>query len=377
MSIVSLIRCETYNSPELEGAVRRAVDLCGGMEKYVRPGDRVLIKPNMLSAHPPDRRITTDPAVLRAVLLLVLDAGGKPVVSDSPAMDSFRRVAGKTGLGEVARNMGVDMVELDRPTRVGERIGATFKAIDLAAPILESDVVINLPKLKTHSQMLLTLGVKNLFGSVVGRTKAEWHMMVGMDRVDFATLLLDIYHAVNPGLTILDGVWGMDGRGPANGAPKFIGLIGASEDAPALDFTICRLLGVPLNKFPLFRAAEKHGLPQTDPSNIKLTGDTIEAPVVPAFALPDSAAIMPLPGFLNNLIRRRLVSKPRQKTTDCVQCGQCIDICPADAIRFKGSRLLFDYSRCIRCYCCQEVCPRDAIGFQRGFLVRFLNLLGL
>jgi len=191
-STIALVRCESYDREEVQDAVDRAVDLLGGMGRFVKPGDRVLLKPNLLSARPPDRRVTTDPSVVRAVARRVQQAGGRPVIGDSPALGSFKRVARKTGMADVAQDMGIDIIELNNPTRVPLPPGALHKTLEVASGALEADVVINLPKLKTHSQMLLTLGVKNLFGTVVAQRKAEWHYMTGVNRDTFASLHLDI-----------------------------------------------------------------------------------------------------------------------------------------------------------------------------------------
>jgi Pyruvate/2-oxoacid:ferredoxin oxidoreductase delta subunit len=237
--------------------------------------------------------------------------------------------------------------------------------------------VVNIPKLKTHAQMLMTLGVKNLFGTVVSQRKAEWHAMIGVDRDAFASLLLDIYHTVAPVLTILDGVWGMEGRGPANGQPKFCGLIAASAEALALDMKICQVLGVPLKRFPLYRAAVARNDIPLDLAGIETIGDDLKQPAISDFKLPKLEALSVLPPFLTNLAGRYLVSKPYQRPGDCIACRKCTDICASKAIVLNEKRrLIFDYDRCIRCYCCQEVCPQDAIDFRPGPVVRILNLLG-
>jgi uncharacterized protein (DUF362 family) len=193
MTTVSLVRCDTYESGTFEAAVHKAVDLTGGISRFVKPGDRVLIKPNLLSAKTPEKRVTTDPAMVRAVARMVLEAGGKPVIGDSPALEPFRRVAKKCGMADVAEELGVELAALTSPRPVSLPQGTAFRQLEIASLALDADVVINLPKLKTHCQMLLTLGVKNLFGAVVAQRKAEWHHMAGVDRDTFASLLLDIY----------------------------------------------------------------------------------------------------------------------------------------------------------------------------------------
>lgn len=373
MSTVSLVRCETYEPRELEASVREAVDLLGGISCFVRPGDRVLLKPNLLSAHPPERRITTDPEVVRTVARMVLEAGGSPFIGDSPGLDPFRRVAAKTGMDEIARQLGIEIVELSRPTPVSLPPDAVFKKLEIAYQALNADVVINLPKLKTHSQMLLTLGVKNLFGTIVAQRKAEWHHMAGVDRDTFGSLHLDIYLAIKPALNILDGVWGMEGNGPANGKPRRLSLIAASSDAVALDVGICDLLGVPLRSFPLYRAARARGIGQTAVDQITFKGESPQAFEIRDFRIPRLDSLGMLPETFDWFTKRFLVSKPIPQGDSCTGCGHCTQICPADAIQLEDRKINFDYMRCIRCYCCQEICPQNGIGFSRGLLVRLLN----
>jgi uncharacterized protein (DUF362 family)/Pyruvate/2-oxoacid:ferredoxin oxidoreductase delta subunit len=349
------------------------VDLLGGISAFVKPGDQVLLKPNLLAARAPEKRITTDPAIVRSVARLVLEAGGTPAVGDSPALETLQRVARKTGMKEVAEELGLELVDLVQPTPVSLREGSVFRNLEIAARALEADVVINLPKLKTHSQMLLTLGVKNLFGTVVAQRKAEWHYMAGVDRDTFASLHLDIYQAIRPALTILDGVWAMEGHGPANGRPRRANLIAAATDAVALDVSICHLLGVPLRSFPLYRAAKARGIGETEVSRIGFRGDPPETFQVKDFEVPSLDSLGVLPGMFGWFTKRYLVSKPVQEERECAGCGECTEICPAEAIQLEAKKLAFDYDRCIRCYCCQEVCPQDAIRFHRGVLVRLLN----
>ncbi len=375
MSTVSLVRCESYDDECVEAAVRNAVDGLGGMASFVKPGDRVLLKPNLLSAKSPEKRVTTDPSVIRAVARLVLEAGGKPFIADSPALEAFKRVAAKTGMLEIGHELGIEVCELTEPHPVSLPPQAVFKKLELASQALNAQVIINLPKLKTHSQMLLTLGVKNLFGTVVAQRKAEWHYMVGVDRDTFADLHLDIYMSLKPALTILDGVWGMEGKGPANGRPRHLNVIAAGEDAVALDVSICHLLGVPLRSFPLYRAARTRNIGETDIHRIKFNGQSTTDFAISNFQVPELDSLGVLPGVFNGFTKRFLVSKPVQVGNSCVECGECSEICPAEAIQLGGKKIDFDYERCIRCYCCQEVCPQGSIDFKRGILVRLLNRL--
>ncbi|PKN65328.1 MAG: hypothetical protein CVU57_10800 [Deltaproteobacteria bacterium HGW-Deltaproteobacteria-15] len=375
MTEVSLVCCKTYNSPEIEHALKSAVDLLGGISLFVKPGQRVLLKPNLLCARDPSRRVTTDPAVVSAVARLVLEAGGRPFIGDSPGIDPFGRVAARTGMTDIARDLGIELLELGDSVPVPTQEGSLFKKLEIARHALEADVVINLPKLKTHTQMLFTLGVKNLFGTIVAQRKAEWHYMTGLDRQVFASLHLEIYRAVKPALTILDGIWTMEGHGPSNGSPRHIGIIAAAVDSVALDTSICHFLGGSLQAFPLYREARARGIGETDISRIRYLGENPKVFSTADFQIPSLDSMGVMPAVLTGIAGRFLISRPLHHESRCTGCGQCMKICPAGAIELSGKKVRFDYDRCIRCYCCQEICPENGIGFKKGLIVKVLNRL--
>lgn len=376
MTKVSLRYCPSYERELVLRSLRELLEPLGGMKSFVKSGERVLIKPNLLGAWSVEKRVTTDPEVVRAATQLVKEAGGIPFVGDSPALGAFKRIAAKTGIQDVCDEEGIELTELSNPKAVSTPAGSSFRRLELAEKALEADAVISLPKLKTHGQMLLTLGVKNLFGAVVGHRKAEWHHMAGVDRDTFASLLLDIYATLRPRLTILDGVWAMEGHGPSNGSPRKLCMLAASEDAVALDTTVCRMLGIRPGAFPLYRAASSRGIGEIAQDRIALVGDDPSRFDAAGFEVPrlDSMGILPLK--FDKVTRRLLVSKPVHDREACVECGLCLSICPVKAIRRQGRRLIFDYDSCIRCYCCQEICGHNAIGFKKGLIVKMLNRMG-
>ncbi|WP_320043840.1 DUF362 domain-containing protein [uncultured Desulfobacter sp.] len=376
MTRVAVCACPDYDVAHVTSAVERAVGLCGGMERFVRPGQSVLLKPNMLSAAPLEHRVTTDPALVRAVGKLVLKAGGRIIIGDSPAIDKVSRISRVTGMKEVADELGADLIEFCRPILAKTPEGSIYQALELDEAALTADVVINLPKLKTHCMMLLTLGVKNLFGMVVGPRKSQWHMHVGADRVMFADLLLDIYRTVKPALTILDGVWGMQGRGPNNGTPCHLGLLAASRDPLAMDLALAPLLGAHPASFPLYNAAVRRGLVRSNGADTQMVGDDPKGFIPEDFQLPVLESLMPAPRFMSGAISKHLTSRPVQDPGLCRDCGKCAAVCPPGCLRFVAPhRAVIDHMTCIRCYCCQEVCPADAIHFKTGALVGIVERL--
>lgn len=372
-----LLRRNGYDREGMDSAVRAVFDHFGGVGSFVSPGGRVLLKVNLVAGHEPERRATTDPSVVRAVARLVMDAGGRPVIADSPGIDSFARAARKAGFMDVAEELGIPCVGLTDPVPLPASPDASFHKIEVARLALESDLVINLPKMKTHAQMLLTLGVKNMFGCVVAQRKAEWHYSVGLRREAFASLLLDIWNGVRPALTILDGVIGMDGHGPTNGAPFPCGVVAGARDALAMDFWLCRMMGVRLEDYPLWRAAAARNMPQCRLNDDDLAGDFPPDHVWQGLNVPKLDSLSVIPGLSRlPFLERALASRPVHRPDRCIGCGKCAAMCQARAIAQHGKNLTFDYARCIRCYCCHEMCPVNAIEFRDGLLRKLMKRLG-
>jgi uncharacterized protein (DUF362 family)/Pyruvate/2-oxoacid:ferredoxin oxidoreductase delta subunit len=371
---VLLLKRSGYGQADMDSAVGAVFEHFGGIGKFVVPDARVLLKVNLVAGHEPERRATTDPSLVRAVACLVLKAGGRPVIADSPGIDNFSRSARKAGLMDVALELGIPCIELKDSLPLSAAPDASFHKIEVSRQVLESDAVINLPKMKTHAQMLLTLGVKNMFGCVVAQRKAQWHYNVGFRRERFASLLLDIWNGIRPTLTILDGVIGMDGFGPTNGKPFPYGVVGGAQDALAMDFWLCRMMGVRLEDYPLWQAAAMRRMPQCRLDENDLAGDFSATHVWEGVDIPKlrSLSLLPILAKLpfGGILERALTSRPIHRPDLCVGCGKCAAICPADAVVLRNKMLTFDYGKCIRCYCCHEMCPADAIGFKNGLLAK-------
>lgn len=370
------IKCRDYDPKLVRAALKKLLEPMGGMAAFVRPGQNVLLKPNLLSADRPERRITTDPLVVKEVALLVKQAGARVMLGDSPALDNFGRAAQHTGMRQIAEELDIELVELNQPKRVDAPPGGRFRSLEISEKALSADVVINLPKLKTHSQMVLTLGVKNMFGTVVGMRKAEWHHMAGRDVITFAAMLLDVARTVQPALTILDGIWGMEGHGPSNGQARHFAIMAACAEPLVLDLTLAAMLGLEWEMFPLAQAAARAGfIPRPFPEPVWV-GDETTPDAWHDVDLPLSGNIRFLPDFMEGWTRRYLVSRPAQDLGKCILCGKCLTICPEKCISKKDRHLIFNYRQCIRCYCCQEVCPVNAIELKPGLLARTIKALG-
>ncbi len=357
MSVV-YIRESTYEYKHLRPVVFEIMDSIAG--NLISRGCHVVIKPNLLAAAPPEKAIVTHPMVVRATVEYVLDKGGRVQISDSPAVGAFEKILKDSGYISALKGLDVEFREFSSSVTVDT--GRPFNKIELANDSVNADLLINLPKLKTHSQMLLTLGIKNLFGCVVGMKKPEWHLRAGADREMFARLLVNVFHAVKPSLTLLDGILAMEGQGPGkSGDPREIGVLMGSSDTVALDMTVCRLLGITPETLPTNRAAIEQGLVKGD---IELDG---KLPQIEGFRFPEITSSLFGPKILHGFMRRHITQRPVCNEKLCKLCGECWRYCPAVAITPSGESISFNYDKCIRCYCCIEVCPHGALRSKETF----------
>jgi uncharacterized protein (DUF362 family)/Pyruvate/2-oxoacid:ferredoxin oxidoreductase delta subunit len=359
-----IFRKTEYHYKTLKSHFFDIIDSAGGAT--IRPGSLVLIKPNLLAPAPPESAMLTHPMLVKAAAEYVLQKKAKPRVSDSPAMGSFAKVLEASGIKDALKGLDVECSEFRESDTV--EVGEPFRKIEIASDALRADFVINLPKLKSHSQMLLTLGVKNLYGCVVGLRKPEWHFRTGVNREMFARLLVRIWGAIKPSVTILDGVLAMEGQGPGKGGtPKQIGVLIGSDDTVALDIAVCMMLGIDPSDLLTNRMAREMGYAE---GAIEIDGDV---PPVNNFALPEIAPLVFGPERLHGFMRRHLVQRPEPDTSICRLCGECWRYCPAGAIRSEKKGIRFDYDRCIRCYCCIEVCPHAALSTKETFAGKIIR----
>jgi len=255
---VSLISAATYDSPALETSIQEVLAPLGGIEAFVQPGSNVLLKPNFLTGSRPTKECITRPEIVAGVAKLVKAAGGKPFIGDSPAFGSAHGVAKANGYLPFLEALEIPIVEFHGKRY--ETASKTFNHLRLSKEAMSADVVINLPKVKSHSQLTLTLGVKNLFGCVPGKMKAWWHMEAGKDSQRFGEMLVETANAIAPDLTLIDGIIGHEGNGPSAGEPRFLGLLGASTNVFALDRALVDILQVNPQQVPTIAAALRQGL---------------------------------------------------------------------------------------------------------------------
>ncbi len=255
---VSLIRAQSYDRAQLCQALETLLEPLGGMTAFVKPGDRVLLKPNLLTGGRPGKECVTRPEVVYCVAQMVQELGGKPFLGDGPAFGSAKGVAKANGYLPLTEALNLPIVEFHGKRY--ETVSTAFNHLLLSKEAMDADVVINLPKVKSHVQLTLTLGVKNLFGCVPGKMKAWWHMEAGKDRDRFGEMLAETARAIAPDLTILDGIIGHEGNGPSGGEPRRLNLLAASSDVFALDRAVVDILNADPAIVPTVAASQRLGL---------------------------------------------------------------------------------------------------------------------
>lgn len=374
---VSIVKCERYS--EVQAAVENAVELIGGIERFVKKGDRVVIKPNLVSKKKPEEAVTTNPDFLRAVITMAEKAGGIVTVAESPGgpynTTALKGVYSVCGIDKAVNDTNAVLNFNTEFTEVHYPEGRTVKNIPIINPILDADVIISLPKLKTHAMTSYTGAVKNLFGTIPGTYKAELHFRLN-ERKSFCSMLVDLCECVKPTLSIMDAVWGMEGNGPTAGQNRHIGLVMASENAHALDMAASHLIDYTPDEVDTVREAVERGLVAKNADELEIIGEALEPLVIKDFVKPEShfnlLKLISLPASLNARLTNALASRPKMNYDICVGCGECARCCPPKAIDMQTGRPVIDEKKCIKCFCCQELCPKKAVMIKRPFLNRFM-----
>jgi uncharacterized protein (DUF362 family)/Pyruvate/2-oxoacid:ferredoxin oxidoreductase delta subunit len=389
MTRVVLVRCTSYDDSEVKSAMLRGIDLMGGAGKFARAGERILLKPNLLAADPPEKCSATHPAVLRAACRIFAETGARVSYGDSPARGSSLHAATQAGMQQVAEEEGIHLDDFQTVVEVSHSEGRQNKKFSLAKAVVEADGLISLPKFKTHALEKITGGVKNQFGCVPGFLKAEFHAKL-TNAAEFGRMLADLTNLIRPRLYILDAVYAMEGNGPRTGNPRKMGLLILSADPVALDATACRLIDVDPLLIPTITYGQEFGCGTYQEQEIELLGDPFDEFYCPDFDVdrgpidkyvPGSGSMLAVALMAvirtkagNRLFDKLVITKPKIRASMCVKCGVCVQICPTrpksvDWVYGDKSRPpRHDYKRCIRCYCCQETCPEGAIIVKKPLL---------
>jgi len=282
---VALSRCLDYRPHDIADAIIRQFELLGGMGKFIKRGDLVLVKPNFIAPRSHRRHATqTHPAVVLETARLLKDFGARPFVGDSPAWGNVFACAKALELEEPLRKLSVPIRQLDKPRNC--LIGAKRTKVGISSVALDADAIINLPKFKSHQQLVTTFAVKNMFGCVSGKRKALWHFKKGGNTNEFCRLLIDIYTFLGPLITIIDAVVAMEGPGPIRGTSKPLGWLIAGIDPIACETVCCKLINISPEDVPIIQTARLMGFGCSDAEQIDVLGDNSSHDICRDFKLP-------------------------------------------------------------------------------------------
>lgn len=375
-SLVSVRKSSEYELAGLKEIVNNCMEDLGGLKSMINRSDKVLLKPNLLRSSNPGQAVVTHPTFVEAVAELLVDHGAQLSLGDSPPLGNLARVLSKSGYDNFMKRLNVKPCPFTRKRSLDCLNSRLFRRLELAEEVFEFDKVVNLPKIKTHCQMGLTLAVKNLFGTVIGMDKASWHLRAGKNIDSFATVLVQIYEQISPMVSIVDGVLGMEGNGPNSGKPRRIGIVAAGQDAVALDSVIASLLDFPIDLVKTCVVGSDLGLGVADPEGITVVGDELDGFPITDFERPKSMTMSwnlsywnPFRRFLEN----HVITKPAIDASICKSCGICMNHCPPGAIKSKNGMMKIDTRVCISCFCCHELCDNDAVMIVEPYLGKLLS----
>lgn len=281
---VILTRCSEYTPPKIAEALQKQFELLGGLQKFVTPGDSVLLKPNFIAPRSRRHATQTHPVVIIETARLLKDFGTKPFVADSPAWSNTFACVKVLKMEEELKRMAIPVKQLDKPKWC--RIGENNTRIGISSVALDADVIINLPKFKAHQQLMATFAVKNMFGCVCGKRKAIWHFRKGGEPTDFCEMLIDIYRLLNPALTIIDGIMAMDGPGPIRGRTRPLGWLIGGTDPIACETLCARLINIEPKEIPIIRTAHQLDFGCSDFEKIEIAANDFPQSVCTDFELP-------------------------------------------------------------------------------------------
>lgn len=378
---VCVVGCDSYEREKVKAALTSLLAPLGGLD-FVRPGVKVAIKANLVAGMKPEAAATTHPVLLSVLAEEILSRGGSVVIGDSPGglftSAYLNRIYDKAGLRPLeAEGITLNQDLTEKNTAYPE--GKVLKSLTYTGYLDDCDYIINVAKLKSHGMMGMSCAAKNMFGSVPGLLKPEYHYRFPRYE-DFADMLLDLDQYFCPVISLADGILGMEGNGPTAGEPRQIGCLLASASPHCLDLAAAAILGMKKEDVPTLEAAYRRGLIPANVEELSLIGD-ISGLVLSDFKrVADHTSLAftgtgkgPIAKIKGAFLSRVLTTKPALKSDLCVGCGVCAGICPAKAIVIEKGKAKIDRQKCIRCFCCQEFCPKSAMKVKSSWLMQLLH----
>ena len=374
-SKVALVRCDTYDDEKVYESIRSGLNLLGGVAQFAKPGERIVLKPNVLMGSKPEKSVTTHPAVFKALGRLIKEIGASVSYGDSPSFGKCEPNMRKSGLKEIGDELGLSVADFDSGRSVSHKNALLVKSFVIANGVLDSEGLVSLPKLKTHPLPRFTGAVKNQFGCIPGLLKSQYHVKLP-DPYDFCTMLVDLNTLVKPRLCVMDGIMAMEGNGPSGGKPKKMNVLLLSSDPIAIDATACRIIDLDPAVVPTSKAGERAQLGTYHSENIEIVGEDIESFLDRSFEVIRTPPTPCNPSRVRNFVKNRICEKPIIDEFKCNKCGICVKMCPVEpkAVDWhngdKSRSPTYKYDRCIRCFCCQENCPEGAVFVESPMLGR-------
>lgn len=380
---VYIVACNDY--PAIEDKLAALMGLMGGMPRFARRGEKIILKVNLLREARPEEAVSTHPSLVAAVARMAKKEGAEPVIADSPGggyrytAKTLDKIYRTSGMQQAAQDAGIELNwdTTSRPVSFAE--GQLTKHFDIISPVYEAGAVFNLCKMKTHVFTGMSGGIKNIFGVIPGLSKSGYHAKLH-DVQRFAGMLLDLAQYLSPRLTIMDAVLAMEGDGPGAGDPRPVGLLLGSENPLALDVVASEIMNLDRTKNPIIVEAQRRALKPNRLEDIEIIGADLDDVKVPDFKQPQTSAgrfgLDPAPWYqrmIEPMYKNAFTVRPKVIWHRCIACGTCIEGCPVAAISFVKERAFIDDQKCIRCYCCHEVCPEEAIGLYSSWLYRLVS----
>lgn len=377
---VAIAECRQYDLDQITNALKQTLQGIGGWEPYIRKGERVLLKINLVMSKKADAHATSHPVFVQALAQLLEEYGAEVIIGDSPGglfnAQVLRHVYRGTGIEKMAQDAGLQLNYNTETMEVENPDGKLMKHLTMTAMLKDVDHVISVCKLKTHGMMTYTGAVKNLFGTIPGTVKADYHVRMPNED-DFADAILDIGMAVRPVLSFMDAIVGMEGNGPTAGTPRPIGAILASANPHHLDMVAAGMIGLEASQVPTLRGAIARGF--LDPARVWTVGENPERFRIADYKLPDhihpDLLKQKLPAWMADIVSHMARAKVKFDGRKCIGCGICASNCPAEVIVMKDHSPAVDYKKCIRCFCCQELCPKEAVTVKESWIFKLINRL--